>query len=543
MVADKLESASEQVQVEGQAERSGVQLTARQEQILSLMQAGKVNKEIARELDISLGTVKQHVVAIFKKLNVSNRTMAASLGKELLHKKDVNRIHARRPCIVLSLRFSGGIRKANRQFYDFLSGAAFDHNAHFVHRDDGEGELVFGLKRSSEYDLRAALFIAGDLHKQLKQLDSSIVLYGALVAGIASVSQNRFGGWSGDAVASRVIARAHQLLFQADEDYLLLDDSCQWIMKAYDIALDGRVPEQINFNQAWQLNVWDAGCDKPLSGRQQELAELLHFLSPRSDNGLMLLDGESGMGKSRICRQLARESEKNGYQLTFLNVTPTGIWDGISCCMVDSVEALYEQLRSDAKAKSLLILDDVHLFSKEEKEAFFISLQHLGANRKVLLSGRQLLKSDYIDTAEVNFVHLSRMDISQVAELLQPYDLGALLVEDIANRSRGVPLFAIEMARGEGNSISIALVITIASRLDRFNMDWKLLYCLADQADTVSLNKLGKIMQDSTDAVYKSVKRAASIGVLETDGKSVRYRNSLVKEVVGYLFSGQLKLD
>ncbi|MAC47621.1 MAG: hypothetical protein CMI12_12335 [Oceanospirillum sp.] len=104
-------------------------------------------------------------------------------------------------------------------------------------------------------------------------------------------------------------------------------------------------------------------------------------------------------------------------------------------------------------------------------------------------------------------------------------------------------MFAIEMARGEGNSISIALVITIASRLDRFNMDWKLLYCLADQADTVSLNKLGKIMQDSTDAVYKSVKRAASIGVLETDGKSVRYRNSLVKEVVGYLFSGQLKLD
>lgn len=543
MVADKLERADEQVQVEGHTELSGVQLTARQEQILSLMQAGKVNKEIARELHISLGTVKQHVVAIFKKLNVSNRTMAVSQGKELLHKKDVNRIHARRPCLVLSLRFSGGEDKAHRQFYDLLSGAAFDHKAHFIHRDDGEGELIFGLKRSSEYDLRAALFIAGHIHKQLQQLDPSIVLYGALVAGVASVSQNRFGGWSGDAVASKVIARAHQLLAQAEEGYLSLDRSCQSIMQAYDINLAGSVPEQIDFDQVWQMNHWDSVCDKDLSGRAQELTDLLHFLSPLSDNSLMLLDGESGMGKSRICRELAREAEKEGYQLTFLNITPAGIWDGVNCCMIEDMDSFYSQLISSDEAKCLLVFDDVHLLAKEQREVFFSNLQRLGDNKKVLLSGRQLLKNEYLDEKEICSVHLSRMDKSQVSELLQTYDLGALLVEDIAHRSRGVPLFAIEMARGEGNSISIALVITIASRLDRFNMDWKLLYCLADQADTVSLSRLSKIMQDGADSVYKSVNRAAGIGVLETDGKSVRYRNSLVKEVVGYLFSGQLKLD
>ncbi|CAG0983112.1 partial Putative HTH-type transcriptional regulator YhjB, partial [Rhodocyclaceae bacterium] len=54
-------------------ERDAPVLTGRQRQILELLRAGKVNKEIANELGIGLGTVKQHVVAIFKKLKVRNR--------------------------------------------------------------------------------------------------------------------------------------------------------------------------------------------------------------------------------------------------------------------------------------------------------------------------------------------------------------------------------------------------------------------------------------------------------------------------------------
>jgi DNA-binding NarL/FixJ family response regulator len=51
-------------------------LTSRQTEVLVIMAAGKSNKTIARELGMSAGTVKVHVAAILKALNVSNRTEA-----------------------------------------------------------------------------------------------------------------------------------------------------------------------------------------------------------------------------------------------------------------------------------------------------------------------------------------------------------------------------------------------------------------------------------------------------------------------------------
>lgn len=52
-------------------------LTARQLQVISLVGQGFSNKEIANELKISEGTVKQHVFAIFRLLNVSSRAKLA----------------------------------------------------------------------------------------------------------------------------------------------------------------------------------------------------------------------------------------------------------------------------------------------------------------------------------------------------------------------------------------------------------------------------------------------------------------------------------
>jgi DNA-binding CsgD family transcriptional regulator len=51
-------------------------LTSRQRQILSLIEAGKSNKDIAYELGIGIGTVKQHIAALFRRLRVTSRTMA-----------------------------------------------------------------------------------------------------------------------------------------------------------------------------------------------------------------------------------------------------------------------------------------------------------------------------------------------------------------------------------------------------------------------------------------------------------------------------------
>lgn len=61
----------------------GVPLTPRQREVLALLGQGKSNKEIARILDLSEGTVKLHVTAILKALNVSNRTGAVVAASRL----------------------------------------------------------------------------------------------------------------------------------------------------------------------------------------------------------------------------------------------------------------------------------------------------------------------------------------------------------------------------------------------------------------------------------------------------------------------------
>jgi DNA-binding NarL/FixJ family response regulator len=56
------------------------ELTPTETRILQQIVAGKSNKEIAYELDISENTVKTHVKNVFEKLGVSDRTSAATLA-------------------------------------------------------------------------------------------------------------------------------------------------------------------------------------------------------------------------------------------------------------------------------------------------------------------------------------------------------------------------------------------------------------------------------------------------------------------------------
>jgi DNA-binding NarL/FixJ family response regulator len=58
-------------------------LTARQVDVLSLMRHGMTNKAICRELKLAEATVKNHVTAILKALNVTNRTAAVVRVGEL----------------------------------------------------------------------------------------------------------------------------------------------------------------------------------------------------------------------------------------------------------------------------------------------------------------------------------------------------------------------------------------------------------------------------------------------------------------------------
>lgn len=58
-------------------------LTVRQVEVLQLLSEGKPNKLIGRSLGISEGTVKIHLAAIFRALNVRNRTEAVVAARTL----------------------------------------------------------------------------------------------------------------------------------------------------------------------------------------------------------------------------------------------------------------------------------------------------------------------------------------------------------------------------------------------------------------------------------------------------------------------------
>jgi DNA-binding NarL/FixJ family response regulator len=58
-------------------------LTERQIDVLQLLSQGKPNKVIARDLGISEGTVKIHLAAIFRALNVRNRVEAVVASRNL----------------------------------------------------------------------------------------------------------------------------------------------------------------------------------------------------------------------------------------------------------------------------------------------------------------------------------------------------------------------------------------------------------------------------------------------------------------------------
>jgi two-component system nitrate/nitrite response regulator NarL len=60
----------------------GTTLTAREQQILALLEQGMANKEIARVLGIELSTVKNHVHHVLEKLKVSRRGQAAARARD-----------------------------------------------------------------------------------------------------------------------------------------------------------------------------------------------------------------------------------------------------------------------------------------------------------------------------------------------------------------------------------------------------------------------------------------------------------------------------
>jgi DNA-binding NarL/FixJ family response regulator len=75
-----LSPAGKEADGEGKIEKMLELLTPRERQIVRLVSEGMSNKEIARRLDVSHGTIKVHLHNIFQKLEITNRTVLATIS-------------------------------------------------------------------------------------------------------------------------------------------------------------------------------------------------------------------------------------------------------------------------------------------------------------------------------------------------------------------------------------------------------------------------------------------------------------------------------
>jgi len=83
-LSDQVKDQIQQIDEEDKRFASKVaQLTEQQYRVLCELNEGRLNKQIAYDLDITEATVKAHMTAIFRKLGVNNRTQAVIAAQKL----------------------------------------------------------------------------------------------------------------------------------------------------------------------------------------------------------------------------------------------------------------------------------------------------------------------------------------------------------------------------------------------------------------------------------------------------------------------------
>ena len=537
--------------------QSQPELSQRQLQILKLLQAGKVNKEVANELGIGLGTVKQHIVAIFKKLNVSNRAMAASHGMEIFRKQENRNVALPmagllecRPCVVLSIVLpQDASHPATKLMYGSLAAMASANEAIFLARNGNAGDVIFGIQRVTEYDLAIALKTARAVYNGLLSMDAGIAekLRGCLTAGVAFASMKRFGGWTGEAVANAAIASARELLSDVPPGQLVFDSTAMDLIELFGIrGVSPTMPLRELRNLCWT----GARRVYHLVGRDAELAQLYAALAEaeKGKGKLILVEGEMGMGKSRLCDAIAKLCLKQDGRAAFCRSLPPmlgkGLYDTVS-----GAECSAEQVATSLRAKpvrfpELIIVDDFHLLTKEQQTLLFAAGADATAKGKlVIFSGRRGMRESAghpTDTGTTETITLRRLS-AQAIQVLVRNALGkgaikgrAGKVQRITSSAAGVPLFAVELAmHHKAEQLALPLRVAINARLDSLRLDRYLLREVAKNTVGTSLQEVAAALGESAEDLCQQVVHAVAAGVLtySADGW-ISFNHPLLRQAI-----------
>lgn len=558
------------------------ELTQRQQQILALIKAGKVNKEIANELGIGLGTVKQHVVALFKKLHVSNRTMAVSQGLNLAPAQESGSAELceglleRRPCIALSIFLPDAILHADanskaivQALHKTFSVLASRYDALYLASKTHIGDLIFSVKRGTEQDIFKALRAARAVFDALADYPAvSRNLRGGLTAGLAISSMNRHGGWSGEVVASAVIAQARELASHAAPGELALSASAKKLLEIIGPNTQGVIVSGVCFDalnrMPWGKNIQsgqaleDSAWTQSILGRDAELERLELALSDavNGKNRLVCIEGETGMGKSLLCRYVSERGQDTKARLhhfvchsdneeNHLYMFPGGA--------PVKPQSLLHCLRSVAgRNHEVIIVDDAHLLPADMLAKVFETAN--AAKRKlIVVAARRLPKSVANPGETIRLGHLAQTAIEALVKqsvdqwendaLAAGEDADAIMrqVQDkhrntqtIARHASGVPLFAIELARHNWqDALPLSLQVVINARMDGVKLDRALLRLLSKATAPMTAAEIAEAMWEPRDTIQIAIEQAIASGVLSRNEDSrIKFAHPLLSMLV-----------
>jgi DNA-binding CsgD family transcriptional regulator len=535
-----------------------VELTPRQQQIMELLRAGKVNKEIARELGIGVGTVKQHVVTLFKRLNVRNRTMAVSRGLAIADQRAEQRtgqraaepataaagMLERRPCIVLSLALPVTADEgAVHRLHDSLAALAFELDAVCLARRGNAGDLIFGLHQVGERDLIKAMRCAQRLfeifHAGMPELAAG--LRGGMTAGIVVASMLRHGGWSGEAIVSTAIAGARELQEQAGPGQVALGLTVLDLMLAMGVRGDmlfgpDQAPGAVEFAALARMDWRGERIAYPLVGRAAERKALERWLrgAAAGQGQLLLLEGETGMGKSRLCKDLLAQTQAQG---VLHRVRPEAAQrhDGAGPDDAAEITALLRGLAPGA----LAIVDDYHFLQPAQRSAVLAAAHAaVQAGILVVLAGRHVPETEAEQGPRIALRRQSAREIEAlVRQVPAAQGMPAAQVQQIVADAAGVPLFAVELARHcHEVGVALPLLATVIARLDSLRLDRKLLRAAARRSIPPTGAEIAAMLGEPEQAVSEAVQRAIAGGVLVADDAGrLDFGHPLLRKIIDYL--------
>lgn len=480
-------------------------LSGRQRQILDLLTQGKANKEIAYELGIGIGTVKQHLVALYKKMGVTNRAMAVSkgmgghnIGGARMAAGQEDPYLERRSAVVLSLLIGASSETLSEQDQTIvrrvLSQNAMDFDALFLSSPGARGDVVFGLERTRRHDCLRAVRLAISVAEELRKLmGEALELRGGLACGLVLKGIGSDGSWTGEVIATDVISEARESVNASSSGALRLSASALSATMALGVQVDEMGSHTLPLSSSFRWSYRYENMAGDLFGRAEALSEIATFQSKcREQPSTLCIESEAGMGRSALVHGYDEDCASRGipvhfYKALLPNSGPSGKSRGLVEPMTSAKRAM--TIKSFLEKISTLrdcvvVVEDCH--GLPDPELVILAGPHttlMKAGVTLILTCRGRLNDAIKQTDGIKVIRLSRLDDASSAALVRKLIPASKVLQNwVLEKANGVPGFIVPLCEAIGSR-------TKASELDEVSVPYNLFSMIEERADSLGVSR------------------------------------------------------